>query len=153
MRIKNFSWVSFFIGGVCGVLLGALMLGLVVNYLIQKAISNDPATGVFLGQAVEQVREGFAIVGAEKQATKVYGNVVSIGNGILVLRVQRNQGQVDYTFTFTDQTKIVSLAQDAVSTEIPLSSDAIEIGAGLNVFTNEPVGSVENQHAVKIIQI
>jgi hypothetical protein len=151
--MKKLSWGSFFIGLGGGFVLGLLVLGLFVNYLISSATSNASTEGKFLSGAIEQVREGMAKATQEKTRTAVYGRVVSIGGGTLVLEVSNIEGTKEYTFTYDDNTEFVYLANDAASTELPLSADTIEAGAGLSVFTNEAIGSVANQYAVKIIQI
>ena len=153
MRIKNFSWASFFIGAGAGFVVGALVLGIFVNYLISRAISNDSTNGYLLGGAVEQVREGINMVKGEKERTSAYGKVVSISGGTLVIEVANSQGPKQYTFKYDDNTKFVSLANDAASTEIPLSTDTIEVGTELNVYTKEAMGSVSNQYAVKVIKL
>lgn len=153
LRIKNFSWVSFFIGSAVGVVVGALVLGLFVNYLVSRAISGASTQGVFLSGAIDQVRQGIANTNAEQQTKSVYGHVVSIGGGTLVLTVAENEGPKQFTFRYDNATKFVYLANDAASSEVPLSADTITTGTGLNVFTNEAVGSVPNQYAVKVIKI
>lgn len=153
MRIKNFSWASFFIGGGVGLVLGAIVLGLFVNYLITRALSSESTDGFILGGAVNQVREGINTVKGEKERTSAYGKVVSIQNGTLIIQVANSQGPTQYTFRYDDNTKFVSLANDSASTEIPLSTDTIEVGTGLNVYTNEAMGSVSNQYAVKVIKL
>lgn len=153
MKIKNFSWLTFFIGAVSGFVLGALCLGVFVNYVISNAISGQSTAGLPLSGAIEQAREGIANANAEKQAVSVYGHVVSIGAGTLVLEVSQIEGKKQLAFRYDNGTKFVSLANDAASTELPLSADTIVAGDGLNVFTQEPVGSVENQYAVKVIRI
>ena len=152
MRIKNFSWASFFIGAGAGLIVGALVLGLFVNYLISRAISNESTSGVLLGQAIDQVREGINNVKGEKERTSAYGQLVSISGGVLVIEVANSAGPTQYTFRYDDNTTFVSLANDSASTEIPLSTDAIEVGTELNVYTNEAMGSVQNQYAVKVIK-
>ncbi|MES2006699.1 MAG: hypothetical protein V4436_01165 [Patescibacteria group bacterium] len=153
MRIKNFSWASFFIGGGVGLVLGALVLGVFVNYLISHAISNESTDKAFLGGAIDQVREGIAIVNAENKATSAFGHVVSISGGVLVLNVTNSQGSKEHTFTYDDNTKFITFANDAASTEIPFSADTIQIGDGLTVHMNEIVGSVVNQYVVKVYKI
>jgi hypothetical protein len=83
----------------------------------------------------------------------VYGHVVSIGQGALVLEVAQADGKKQFAFRYDDHTKFVYLANDAASTETPLSADSIGVNDDLTVFTDEPVGSVANQYAVKIIRI
>jgi len=153
LRIKKFSWPSFFIGAGSGFIIGALVLLGSVNYLISQAISNAPTEGKFLGASIDQVRAGFAQVNAEKAETSVYGHVVSIHNGTLVLEVVQSTGKKQFTFTYDNNTKIVYLANDAASTQVPLSSEEITIGTGLTIETNEAVGSVPNQYAVKITRL
>lgn len=155
LRIKNFSWASFFIGSGAGFVLGALLLGIVVNYLVSQAISGASTNGVFLGSSIDQVRAGIVQVNAEQEATSVYGKVVSIdhASGTFVLEVMQSTGKKEFTFTYDNSTKIVYLANDAASTEIPLSSDEITVGTGLTVETSEAVGSVDNQHAVKVTRL
>jgi hypothetical protein len=155
LRIKNFSWASFFIGAGGGFVVGALLLGVLVNYLISNAISGASTEGIFLGSSVDQVREGIAKVNAEKAATSVYGHVVSIDvrKGIMVLEVAQIEGKKQYTFEYDSNTQFVYLANDAASTETPFSPETIPVGDGLNVHVNEAVGSVPNQHAVKVIRI
>jgi hypothetical protein len=151
---KNFSLSSFFIGAGIGFLVGVLLLGVFVNYLITSAVSGTGGEGVFLASQIEQVRQGILIEQQQKTATSVYGRVVSIGGGTLVLEVRRSaSAPQNLTFVYDDSTTIVKLANDAASTEVPLSSDEIAVGVGLNVYTDEPIGSVNNQYAVKIIQI
>lgn len=150
MRIKNFSWASFFIGAGAGVLLGILALGLFVNYLITRAVSGEATNGLMLGGAIEQVREGINNAKGERERTSVYGQVVSIGGDVLVIEAATSGGAKRYTFKYDNNTTFVSLANDSASTEIPLSTDTIEVGTGLNVQTNEPVGSIQNQYAVKV---
>lgn len=144
---------SFFIGAGAGTLLGLLLMGVFVNYLVNRAKSDVSTNDAFLGGAIEQVRQGMTLAARERESTVVYGHVVSIGGGKLVLEVARTSGKKQYTFMYDDSTKIVFIANDAASSEVPLSSDEIEVGVGLNVFANEAIGSVADQHAVKIIKI
>lgn len=155
LRIKNFSWSSFFIGAGGGFILGVLILGVIVNYLIGQALSGAPTGEMFLGSSVDQVREGISKVNAEKAATSVYGHVVSIDiqKGVMVLEVAQVEGKKQYTFEYDNNTQFVYLANDAASTETPFSPETIVVGDGLNVHVNEAVGSVPNQHAVKVIRI
>ncbi len=153
LRIKNFSWPSLFIGAGSGFIVGALILGLIVNYLISGALSGASTNGKFLGGNIDQVRAGIAQANAEKAATSVYGHVVSIGNGTLVLEVAQSTGKKQFTFVYDDNTKFVYLANDAASTQMPLSTGEITIGTALTIETNEPVGSVANQHAVKATRL
>jgi len=155
LGIKKFSWVSFFIGAGAGFVLGALVLGLIVNYLISNAISGVPTDGLFLGSSVDQVREGMSKVDAEKTATSVYGHVVSIdtAKGQIVLEVVQIEGKKQFTFSYDNSSTIVYLANDAASTPTPLSAEELKVGDALTVTTSEAVGSVENQHAVKITRI
>lgn len=152
--MKNISIPSLLIGGAAGFIIGVLALGIFVNYLISNAISGAATTGLFLGSSVDQVREGIAKVNDQKKALAVYGHVVSIGSGTLVLSVfQLDGSKKDMTFTYDDHTTFVYLANDDASTPTPLSSDAIQAGDGLNISTNEAIGSVANQYAVKVTRI
>lgn len=151
--MKKLSWPSFFIGAGAGFVLGALLLGVAVNYLIRNALSNESTQKLIFGAAVEQVRAGIVNVKQEQESTAVYGKVVSIGGGTVVLEVSRLDGPKEFTFVYDDNTSIVYLANDAASTQVPLSSDEITAGDGLNIMTREPVGSVAGQYAVKIIKI
>jgi hypothetical protein len=136
-----------------GAIVGASILGIFVNYIISRAISGESTDGIFLGSSVDQVREGIAKVDEEKKVTSVYGKVVSIGSGTLVLEVQQIEGPKQFTFIYGDDTKIFTLANDAASSEIPLSSDEIQVGDHLTVTSNEAVGSVQDQHAIKIVKL
>lgn len=151
--LQSISLPSLFGGIAIGFIIGVLSLALLVNYLISNAIKGDSTSALFLGSAIEQVRQGITVTNVQKAATSVYGKVTAIGAGTLTLEVYRPDGTQSFTFVFDDKTTIVKLAADAESTQIPLSSDDIEIGAGLTVSTNEPAGSIENQYAVKIVQI
>ncbi len=153
LGIKKFSWVSFGVGAVAGIILGAGSLALFVNYLFSNAIYYDDASGKFLGTSINQVHDGLMKVSEEKKATSVYGKVISVGGGTIVIEVSQVEGPKQYTFIYDDSTRIVSLAHDAASTEVPYSSDEIQAGDRLTVTTNEAVGSVSNQHAVKIIKL
>ena len=133
--------------------MGVLVLGILVNYLISSAIANTSAAGP-LGGAIAQIRAGMAKADEQKNQTSVYGHVVSIGGGSLVIDVTEDDGtKQQFSFVYDSSTKFVSIANDAASTEVPLSSDSIVAGDGLNVFANEAIGSVANQHAVKVIKI
>jgi hypothetical protein len=153
MFLKKISLPSLFIGMGSGFVLGLLIMGLFVNYLISGAISGKSTDGSLFGGAIDQVREGIATVNQEKTQTSVYGRLFSIGGGTLVLEVSRRDGDKRYTFIYDDATTFVYIGNDLASSELPLSSDSIEVGTGLNIFTNEPIGSVENQYAVKVIKI
>lgn len=155
MKKIKISLPSLFIGAGAGLVLGALIMGAFVNYLVSRAVSNTSTDGQFLGSTIDQVRDGISRVNAEKKATSVYGHVVSIDvkNGILVLEVAQTEGMKQYTFEYDNNTQFVYLANDAASTETPFSPETIPVGDGLNVHVNEAVGSVPNQHAVKVIRI
>jgi hypothetical protein len=154
MFMKKFSWSSFFIGTGAGIVIGVLALGILVNYLISNAIAGTSVAGQPLGGAIAQIREGMARADEIKNETSVYGQVVSIGQGSLVLSVTQDGGtKQQFTFRYDNNTKFVSIANDAASSEVPLSSDSITPGEGLNVYTNEAIGSVANQYAVKVIKI
>ncbi len=155
LGIKKFSWASFFIGASAGFVVGGLVLGLLVNYLVSNAISGAPTDGMFLGSGVDQVREGISKADQEQKATSVFGKIVSIdsAHGKLVLEVSQIEGKKQFVFSYDNTTVIAYLANDASSTQTPLSSDELKVGDGLTVTTNEAIGSVENQHAVKIIRI
>ncbi len=145
---------SFFIGAGAGVVLGLIIMGLFISYLINGAKSNAPTDNVLLGGAIEQVRKGMQYEEHLKAATSVYGRVVSMQGGTLVLSVMHTTDDVrQLTFMYDNATKFVSFANDANSTEVPLSSDTIVPGDNITVLANEAVGSVVNQHAVKIIKI
>ncbi len=79
------------------------------------------------------MREGLAASKNEHERTSVYGKVVSIGRGILVLDVTNIEGKGEYTFVYDDNTKFVYVNNDSASTELPLSTDTIEVGTGLNI--------------------
>jgi hypothetical protein len=154
MGIKKFSWVSFLIGTGLGLIVGALSLGLVVNYLISNALSNVSTDGKFLGASIDQVRQGVAREEARKEQKSVYGQMVSIGGGTLVVSAGQLDGtKKELSFKYDDNTAFLYLANDDNSTPTPLSSDALTEGDSITIDTNEPVGSVENQYAVKVTRI
>lgn len=154
MKKVSLSPRSFFIGAGVGMTLGLILMGLFVSYLIGAAKSNTPTEGVPLGGAIEQVRKGIQYDARLKTATSVYGRVVSIREGMLELSIIHTTDDVrQYSFLYDAATAFVSFANDADSTEISLSSNAILPGDSVTVFTNEAIGSVANQHAVKIIKI
>lgn len=153
LRIKQFSWASFFIGGGAGVVLGLILMATFVNYLISSARSGAPTDGAFLGSAIAQVRAGIEYDQHVQEATSIYGSVVSIGSGTLVLKVYRVEGYKNMTFMYDDSTKFSYYANDNNSTEMPLSSDTIVPDDRLTIYTNEPIGSVANQHAVKVTKL
>lgn len=145
---------SFFIGAGAGAVLGLILMGGFVSYLINSAKSNTPTDGVLLGGAIEQVRKGMQYESHLKAATSVYGRVVSIQGGTLVLSVTHTTDDVrELTFVYNDATKFISFLNDANSTEVQISSDTITPGDNITVQASEAVGSVANQHAVKIIKI
>src|SRR3569832_1555676 len=119
LGIKKFSWASFGVGAVAGIILGAGSLALFVNYLFTNAHSSKDTSALFLGGSIDQVREGLAKANEEKKVTSVYGKVLSIGGGTLVLEVAQIEGPKQFTFIYGDDTKIFSLANDAASSEVP----------------------------------
>lgn len=129
------------------------MMGLFINYLISSAVSGAPTSGQFLGSSIDRVREGISRVNEEKAATSIYGRVVSISEGVLVLEAAQSTGKKQFTFVYDNNTAFVYLANDASSTQLPLPTDEITAGTGLTVETNEPVGSVANQYAVKATRL
>lgn len=153
LGLKNISWPSFFIGLGGGFIVGVLALGILVNYLFSHALYATSGGSGPLAGAINQVRSGIAHVNAEQESHTIYGKLVSIGDGTLVLEAVRSDGEKQFTFTYDNSTTFVYLANDAASSEVPLSADAIDQGTGLTIYTNEAVGSVANQHAVKVVKI
>jgi hypothetical protein len=152
--IKDLSWPSLAIGFGGGFVIGALVLGIFVNYLISNAISNKSTDGQFLGSTIEQVRQGMAQTEGRKEQKSLYGQVVSIGGGTLTIAASQLDGtKKNLTFKYDDHTVFVYLANDSASTPTPLSTDNLAVGSGVTIDTNEPVGSVENQYAVKVTRI
>ena len=151
MKKFKISFPSLFIGAGVGFILGLLVLGLFVNYLIGSAISNAPTNGSLLGGAIDQVRAGMAQAAGRKNSRSVYGQVLSIGGGTLVISASQLDGsRQNMSFVYDNSTKFVYLANNAASTPTPLSTDAIAQGDGLTITTAEPIGSVENQYAVTV---
>lgn len=147
------SLKPLFVGIGIGVVIGALAVGLFVHYLISAALSNTPTKGQFLGSSIDQVRNGIETSKAEQDSTNVYGKVLSIGGGALVIEATRTAGNKEsFTFVYDDSTRFVQLKHDAASTELPLSSDTITSGTYLYVSANQPIGSVTQQHATKIVE-
>ena len=151
--IKKLSLPSFLIGAVAGIVLGVFVAGIYANYIINRALSGASTSGTPFAGEIDQARESIVNLNEEKNTLSVYGQVVSIGGGTLVLLVSQTEGKKQFTFTYDDSTVFVYVADDSASTQLPLSSDTITPGTGLNVLTAEAVGSVPNQHAVKVIKI
>jgi hypothetical protein len=151
--VKNISLPSFFIGGLVGFVLGVLVLGIVVTYLVNQALSLGSVNGLPLSGAIEQVRAGIAHDIQEQQATSVFGKVVSNESGQITLSVYRQNVEQTLTFTYDDTTTFTRLANDDASSELPLSSDTIEAGDRLTISVKEPVDSVPNQHAIKVVKM
>lgn len=152
MEQKKFSLVSFIIGLLVGLLVATIfVIGSVMYFYnsIESGRWNDqPGIVRNIG---DQVRAHIEM--EEDRPTSVYGAVTKVEEASIEIEVQGALGVRTLSFRYDAATVVVDLADDDESSEIPMRAVDLQLGEGITIITNEPVGSVSDQYAVKIVKI
>lgn len=146
-----FSPITTLVTGIfIGMLIMALGIGTFLFYMLGTIRAGEWASAPSPVRSLgEQIRLG----ALQYESTSVYGQVVSIENGVLVLDTNGAMGPRTYTFKYDDGTTMVRLNNDDESTEIPITIADLPSGTGITVITEESVGGSEGLRIIKIVKL
>lgn len=137
-------------GLVIGVVVSAIALFAYVLYFLGMIRSGEWNQQTGLVRTIgEQVRTSVM----QEKATAINGKAQSIQNGVITVEVNRAAtGKQIMHFSYDNTTQFVRLNNDDDSTELPIYPTEIVVGDEITILTKEPIGSVDNQHAVKVVK-
>ncbi len=140
--LKNFA---------LGVLAGAVLI-LVLDAAIVAYGVNAVKQGTW--ESVRGVRDVVQVVRQdihEENKTSVSGILTRVGESDFEIEATRLEGKVILRFTYDATTEFIKTQNDDANTPVPVNPKDMELGQDVAVIANEIIGSVENQHAVKVV--
>jgi hypothetical protein len=143
----KFSMKNFALGLLAGVVLVVAIDAAVVAYAV-----NAVKQGTW--QEINGVRDVIQVVRQdlrEENKTSTSGILKRVGESDFEIEATMLKGKVTLRFTYDSTTQFIKTANDDDNTPMPVNPQDMELGQDVAVQANEPIGSVENQHAVKVV--
>jgi hypothetical protein len=148
---RKSSLGSFILGLVLGMILTIMLLAFVGVFAVQQFSSGAwRLDGSFL--AGTDFRESIVrMIGEQQGNIFLYGKFVSSTANMLMLEAETSEGVKTYTFLFDGRTQFLASGYaNGVAIETPYAPGELTVGEYITVYAAEPIGTVEDQYAVKV---
>ena len=89
----------------------------------------------------------------QENSTSVHGSIVRVGDTDFEVKANRQGAEVTLRFTYNSTSEFVRINNDDNSTESAINPHDLVVGDSVTIQAAEPIGSVENQRAVKVFKI
>ncbi len=145
--MRNFFNKSFGLGVVAGI-----VLMLVVDAAVILSAIGGIKNGTWQEQkgtrdVIQLVRQGLR----EETKTSTSGILKRVGESDFEIEATTLKGKVTLRFTYDSTTEFIKTQNDDDNTRVPVNPQDMELGQDVAVQANEVIGSVENQHAVSVV--
>jgi hypothetical protein len=145
---NSFFNKSFGIGLLAGVLLMLVADVGVIFYAIEGIKNGTWEEQRGVRDVLQVVRQGLR----EERSVSTSGILKRVGESDFEVEANRLQGKVTLRFVYDADTVFVRLNNDDESTEVVINPTSLEVGETVAVIAGEPIGTVENQRAVKVVK-
>lgn len=138
---------SFGIGLLAGIVLMVVVDAGIISYAVAGIKDGSWQNQAGIRDVIQVVRQDLR----EENRTSTSGILLRVGDSDFEIEASRLEGKVTLRFTYDSSTQFIKTKNDDANTPIPMNPKDMELGQDVAVQANEPIGSVENQHAVKVV--
>lgn len=138
---------NFGLGLLAGIVLMVIVDSLIISYAIEGVKNGTWEQQGGIRDLIQVVRQDLR----EENRTSTSGILMRVGDSDFEIEASRLEGKVTLRFTYDASTQFIKTQNDEANTPVPVNPKDMELGQDVAVQANEPIGSVENQHAVKVV--